>query len=127
MSSTRLYSWCALALALTTATMFAADVKEVPVPPPAPVEKLAPFLENGTPTTLDELKEIQEQTRKVLAKVIPATVGLRVGGASGSGVIISEDGYILTAGHVSGKPDQTVDVIFADGKILKGKSLGQNK
>jgi serine protease Do len=126
MSFPRLVSWSTLVLVMTTMT-FAADVKEVPVPPPAPAEKLSAILENGTPTTLDELKEIQEQTRKVLAKVVPATVGLRVGGASGSGVIISEDGYILTAGHVSGKPDQTVDVIFADGKILKGKSLGQNK
>lgn len=127
MSPTRLYTWSVLTAALAVSTLFAADVKEVPIPEPAPLERLPAILENANPRTLDELKEIQEQTRKVLQKVIPATVGLQVGGASGSGVIISEDGYVLTAGHVSGRPDQDVTIILHDGKRVKGKSLGQNK
>jgi serine protease Do len=125
MTFTRLV-WSALVLALTTVA-FAADEKEFPpVPPVVPAEKLPAVLESGTPTTLEELKEIQAQTRKVIEKVTPATVGLRVGGASGSGVIVNEGGLILTAAHVSGKPGTSVDVIFPDGKILKAKSLGQN-
>src|SRR5262245_15499777 len=52
------------------------------------------------PETLDDLKAIEKHVQEVLAKVIPCTVGLRVG-ASGSGVIVSADGLILTAGHVS--------------------------
>lgn len=126
MFRTRLLTWSALVLAVTTAT-FAADVKDVPLPPIGPIDKLPAVLESGTPTTLDELKQIQEQTRKVLAKVTPATVGLQVGGASGSGVIINEGGLILTAAHVSGKPETPVVVIFEDGRRVKGKSLGQNK
>lgn len=127
MSPTRLYVWAAFAGALAVTTLAAADVKDIPVPPPATVEKLPAILENATPTTLEELKEIQEHTKKVLARVIPATVGLVVGGASGSGVIISEDGLVLTAGHVSGKPDQKVVIILHDGRRVEGKSLGQNK
>ncbi len=127
MSPTRLYTWSALFVALTASTLFAADVKDVPLPAAAPLEKLPSVLENASPRTLEELRAIQDQTKKVLLKVIPATVGLQVGGASGSGVIISEDGYILTAGHVSGTPDRDVVVILHDGRRVKGKSLGQNR
>jgi len=56
--------------------------------------------------------------------VTAATVGVRVGSNSGSGVIVSEDGLVLTAGHVVGKPGQEVVFMFADGKTAKGKTLG---
>jgi len=52
-----------------------------------------------------------------------ATVCVQVGDSSGSGVIVSEDGIILTAAHVSGKPDQTITVIMPDGKRLKARRL----
>ncbi len=91
--------------------------KEIP-PPPAAVTKSAP-------ETIDDLKAIQEHTKKVLEKVIPSTVGVQIGGASGSGVIISKDGFVLTAGHVSGKPGQKCTLILHDGKRLEGKSLGR--
>ena len=87
----------------------------------------APALGKPAPESLEDLKAIQSQLQKVLEKVVPCTVGVQVGGASGSGVIISEDGYVLTAGHVSGKPDQDCILILQDGKRLKGKTLGQNK
>jgi serine protease Do len=58
--------------------------------------------------------------------VLPCTVGIQIGGASGSGVIVSEDGYVLTAGHVSGKPGSELKVILPDGRRVKGKSLGAN-
>jgi serine protease Do len=79
------------------------------------------------PESVDDLKEIQKQTQAVLEKAIPCTVGLRIGGASGSGVIINKEGIVLTAGHVSGEPGQKVDIILADGKIIKGKTLGCNR
>ncbi len=79
------------------------------------------------PESLEDLKEIQKQTRAVLEKAIPCTVGLRIGGASGSGVIVNKEGIILTAGHVSGDPGQKVDIILHDGKIIKGKTLGCNR
>jgi serine protease Do len=78
------------------------------------------------PESVAELKEMQEHVRKVLDKVIPCTVGLQIGGASGSGVIIDKEGHVLTAGHVSGKPDRDCTIILHDGKRLKGKTLGGN-
>ena len=100
--------------------------------PPAPkVESLkdkipAVFLKPA-PEGVEDLKAMQKHVKKMLEKVMPATVGLVVGAGSGSGVIISEDGYILTAGHVSGTPDRNCTVIMPDGKRLKGKTLGYNK
>ncbi len=78
------------------------------------------------PETLEDLKAIQEQTKKVIAKVTNSTVGIQIGGASGSGIIVSKDGMVLTAGHVSGKPGQKCTLLLPDGKRLEGKSLGRN-
>jgi serine protease Do len=86
-----------------------------------------PALEKVAPENLDDLLAIQQQVKEVLKKVIPCTVGLQVGGAAGSGVIIDKEGHVLTAGHVSGTPDKSVNIILPDGKRLKGKSLGRNQ
>jgi serine protease Do len=83
-------------------------------------------LDKPAPENVADLKAIQKQVKEVLEKVVPATVGVRIGSSSGSGVIISKDGYVLTAGHVSGNPNRDVTVIFADGKTVKGKTLGGN-
>jgi serine protease Do len=78
------------------------------------------------PENAADLKEMEKHVRELVKKVRPAVVCLQVGGASGSGVIISKDGYVLTAGHVSDNPGNKVIVILADGRRLKGKSLGRN-
>jgi serine protease Do len=122
----RLAGAALLALMLTVLpTVGAADGKAEsrPVTPP-PAD---PALHMHVPVNVPDLKNLEKQVKVVVEKVTPATVGLVVGGASGSGVIISEDGYVLTAGHVSGKPGQEVTVIFPDGKTVKAKSLGMNK
>ena len=86
--------------------------------------RLDKLLSGEPPETIQDLKAMQERFRSLATKLVPCTVGLRVGGAQGSGVIISEDGYVLTAGHVSGQAGRTVTVILHNGKQLKGKTLG---
>jgi serine protease Do len=80
----------------------------------------------GNPENLDDLKAIQKHVQELVAKVNPCTVCLRVGQSSGSGILISADGLILTAGHVSGEPGRDMTVIMPDGKTHKGKTLGGN-
>lgn len=80
----------------------------------------------SAPVSVADLKAMQEHQRKLIERVTPCTVGVRVGAAQGSGVIISKDGYVLTAAHVNGKPDREVAIILHDGKIVKGKTLGMN-
>ncbi len=78
------------------------------------------------PENIEDLKAIEKQVKEISAKVISCTVCIRVGGASGSGVIVSEDGYVLTAGHVSGEPGRALTITMPDGSTLPGKTLGGN-
>jgi serine protease Do len=88
--------------------------------------RLPGVLDKKAPENARDLEELQEHVKKVLQKVTPAVVGIRLGNAAGSGVIIDAEGHVLTAGHVSGKPGRTCSVILPDGKVLKAKTLGQN-
>src|SRR5438046_1382551 len=78
------------------------------------------------PESVQDLQAIEAHVQKLVERVMPATVCLRVGNSQGSGVIIDREGRILTAGHVSGQPNQEVTIIFPDGKRLRGKTLGAN-
>ncbi|NUQ66527.1 MAG: trypsin-like peptidase domain-containing protein [Pirellulales bacterium] len=78
----------------------------------------------ATSQTLDELLSVQRQVQAALDKALSATVGIRVGPAQGSGVIVSKDGYVLTAGHVISKPGQAATFILSDGTTVRGKTLG---
>lgn len=77
--------------------------------------------------SLEDLKTIQTKVEAVAKKTLPATVSLfsTKNGASGSGVIVSESGLILTAGHVVRGADE-MTVIFPNGKQTQGKVLGAN-
>jgi serine protease Do len=117
----RLVRRCAPALVLFLVPSITRADSPVSVPPPPPA------LLKQAPETLDDLRAIQEQTKKVLKKVMACTVGLQVRGASGSGVIVSEDGTVLTAGHVVGDANVDVRVMLPDGRTVKGKTLGANR
>ena len=80
----------------------------------------------ASPESIADLKAIQDRVQEVSKVAISRVVGLRVGNANGSGVIISKEGYVLTAGHVSATPDRPVDIILHNGKVVRGKSLGRN-
>jgi len=60
----------------------------------------------------------------LVSRVSPAVVAVEVGYGSGSGVLISADGLVLTAGHVCGRAGRSVRFTFPDGKLAHGKTLG---
>lgn len=76
---------------------------------------------------LQDLLKVEAKVRAVAQKRVPFTVALIAADASssGSGVITSKDGLILTAAHVV-QGNETMDVVFPDGKTVKGKVLGAN-
>jgi len=91
---------------------------------PKPTGRLAEILAGGVPRDVADLKAMEAHIRKVAAEALRATVGIRIGRAGASGVIVSPDGYVLTAGHVSGRPGRDVTVILHDGRRVKAKTLG---
>jgi S1-C subfamily serine protease len=84
--------------------------------------KTAPAFE--APKDLAGFQAMEARIKAVAAKVQPAVVGLEIAGSAGSGVIVSADGLVMTAGHVVGKPGQKVKFFFADGKTANGTTLG---
>ena len=78
--------------------------------------------------SVEDLKKIQKQLKLVVKKVRPATVALTSTrtGSSGSGVVVSKEGIILTAAHVV-QGNKEVNVVFNDGKAYKAKVLGSNR
>jgi serine protease Do len=93
-------------------------------PASAAEDRAAPEIQ--IPENVEDLKAIQAQVEAVAQQAIRCTVGLRVGGAWGSGVIVRADGYVLTAGHVSAQADRDVTIFLSDGRKVKGKTLGAN-
>lgn len=79
------------------------------------------------PRSVDELKAMQDRVKELTAKVMPCTVGVQIGQAWGSGVIVSKDGYVLTAAHVAGAANRGAKFLLSDGRIVTGKTLGLNR
>ncbi len=77
--------------------------------------------------SVEDLLKLEKQVHTVAEKALPATVALVSNGtgSSGSGVIVSKTGLILTAAHVI-QGMKEVDVYFTDGKKWQGKVLGAN-
>jgi serine protease Do len=89
---------------------------------------------SGVPASVDELRLMDEHQRALVQRLLPVTVGLEIkltqgsgGSTQGSGVIISADGYVLTAAHVAGEANRPVSILLSDGRRVRGKTLGLNK
>jgi serine protease Do len=89
-------------------------------------DKLPVAFGKTAPEGVEDLKAIQDHVARLYEKISPAVVSVRIGASSGSGVIVSKDGYVLTAGHVSGTTGRDVMIYFHTGKTAKGKTLGGN-
>ena len=87
-----------------------------------------PIANNTTPETIAELRAMEEHTQKVLKKVIPAVVGIRVGPGQGTGVII-ERGRAMSSppGTSPASPGKIATSVCPTANTLKGKTLGQDK
>ena len=107
-------------------TSFAGDAKTDSTPDKKPDLKDIPSAFSDSPTDVAKLRALELRVEKMLDKAKAATVGVRMGAAQGSGVIVTEDGYVLTAGHVSAKPGVDCVLVMPNGKLLKAKTLGRN-
>ncbi|TWT87425.1 Periplasmic pH-dependent serine endoprotease DegQ precursor [Pseudobythopirellula maris] len=86
--------------------------------------QLEQVLAKPYPDTVADLRQIQRQVRRVVSRAVAATVAIELDDSVGSGVIVSPDGLVLTAGHVVSEPNQPIEVLFADGSRVEGLSYG---
>ncbi|MGI9498308.1 MAG: trypsin-like peptidase domain-containing protein [Mariniblastus sp.] len=70
--------------------------------------------------------DLQAQIMSTVKKVVPASVAINDGGMVFSGVIVSSDGIVLSAGHAV-KPNRRYKILLADGRELRAKGLGANE
>ena len=87
-------------------------------------QRLQRILENELPRDAEDLQVMQQHIQGLAEKALEVTVAIAVGRTQGSGVIISADGYVLTAAHVAGRPNRRVAVIFPNGRVAQGYTLG---
>jgi serine protease Do len=84
------------------------------------------------PVTLESLLKTQRQVQAQLPVVEGAVIALDSTTSAASGVIISPDGLVLTAGHVvqglmeAGSRDGMCQVVLADGSKVTAKALGRD-
>jgi putative serine protease PepD len=100
-----------------------------PLPPPPRTVSIG-----GTSTSTDPVVERPAGSiASVAAKILPSVVSIEVrtasGGDTGSGIVISDDGYILTNNHVvADAVDGTakLTVVFPDKETVDGEIVGRD-
>ncbi len=76
----------------------------------------------ASPESLADLKALESQIQAVVKKTTPCVVAV----SGGSGVVVSEDGLVLTVAHVGVRAGRRVIVTFPDGRRVRGKTLGND-
>jgi len=86
------------------------------------------FLFSGrAPADVEQLKVLEQRSGELMTELLPAIVNVQVGAAQGSGVVVSRDGYVLTAAHVIGRQNLNAKIKFPDGREVNAKTLGMNR
>ena len=83
-----------------------------------------PINEKKAPESQEDLLMIEEALQEALPRAKAATVCVDLGEGTGSGVIVSEDGLVMTAAHVSTGVGRELTIIMMDGTKLEAISLG---
>lgn len=85
------------------------------------------YRDGEAPVSLDELRQMDLYQQALVQQISQVTVALQIGPTRGSGVLVSKEGYVLTAAHVAGRAGLEVRVIMPDGQKYRGTTLGMNK
>lgn len=88
---------------------------------------LSGVLTGEVPANLDVLSEMERQQQAVAQSASACTVSVQIGRSQGCGVIITGDGYVLTAAHVAMRTNKTAILTLNDGRRVRAKTLGLNR
>ena len=127
----------AFALLCAAACAVAQDAKAPNVEAPAPERSVdAPQAESRLPESpeahefadVGAARGVQSRIAAILPAVLAASVGVEIsagdGRHTGSGTIVSPQGLVLTAGHVSTEPNARATVVLPDGRRVSARTLG---
>jgi serine protease Do len=86
---------------------------------------------NQTPASVENIPQegglsLQEIYSKSIASVVSITCTTPSGSSTGSGVVLSENGYLVTNSHVIDGA-QSLQVLFHDGKTLPARIVGADE
>lgn len=112
-------AWFAVMLAVFAPAAQAAGPLDV-------TPRLSEAVDRRYPRGVEDLLEIEAQVRRLAEHAVPATVGVEVGPAIGSGVIVNSEGLVLTAGHVIGRSGRRATIVLPDGRRFRARTLGAN-
>jgi S1-C subfamily serine protease len=108
--------------AASTATLQGGDTR---VSVPIDLEPL--HRRGGVPSSLDILRLMETQQRRVAELAEQCTVSVRIGPAQGCGVIITGTGYVVTAAHVAMRPKEQAVITLSNGRTVNATTLGMNR
>ena len=77
-------------------------------------------------TSLESLLKTEKKIQSSVSKVMESVVAVTDNGGAGSGVVISSDGLILTAGHVMASRSGDFEILFPSGRTARARALGRN-
>ncbi len=78
------------------------------------------------PSAGAELLSVQTRVQSLWPKTKSAIVALEGSGNTASGVIVSPEGLVLTAAHVTGEVGRKINVMLPDGRSVEGTTLGMD-
>ena len=84
------------------------------------IDEFPAELRTRAPKTLGEVKLLEERVQELVEKIRPATISI----FGGTGVVVGEEGYILSAGHVVVQPGRRIRIRFADGRRATAITMG---
>lgn len=90
------------------------------------LDTLPAVFSKPAPRGVDDLRAIESHVRTLIENLNACTVGVQIGPAQGSGVIVTADGYVLTAAHVSGRPGRRAEIVMPDGRRVEATTLGRD-
>lgn len=98
-----------------------------PIQPAISRERLTAIFSGEVPTSVAELRAMEAKQQSLIQQALASTVAVQIGPAHGSGVLVSGDGYVLTASHVAGEPGRRATIVMPDGRRVKATTLGMNR
>lgn len=79
--------------------------------------------------TVEDLRRLEGEVVQLATRLLPSVVNLRTrerrATATGSGVVITPDGLVVTCGHLAKESGKRIIALLPDGTELSGVSLGQ--